>query len=544
MRDTVVIGNIITMDPRRPRARAALVKGGTFAYIGDEATALGLAGEGAEVLDYGEDFVYPGFLEAHTHGYMAGERAVGQAKLADVIPTDYARYAEIIREFIAANPDREVYVAAGWEENDEHVDKAYLDGICADKPLMMQTGGGHSMLLNTCALRWAGIDAAYAGEMGPDQVHVDENGEPDGYICEKPVVDLMPKLPTTFEDAKRYLLAWQDIALSCGLTAVTDAAVELSYRDCARAYHELDEEGKLRLRTFGYLLAPENVADAKAEVARIAADRARYGGEHFQVVGVKVFLDGVMEAHTAWQIADYADAPGYHGLERFNDHDRMVELICEADREGLSVHGHSIGDGATRFMLGCIEEAEAITGDMDQRNVLAHLQFVADEEFGRMGETRTIAAVAPLWTPKEEGDYEMSVAYVGQEMADAAYPIKSFVDAGASVVFHSDYPVSADMGVARSVYMAEVRALPEESRGGMATQRNAGEAINREQALAAMTINVARQWRQEDRMGSIEYGKLANMTVLDCDLIHDDLQKIVDAQVVATIVDGEEVYRA
>ena len=161
-----------------------------------------------------------------------------------------------------------------------------------------------------------------------------------------------------------------------------------------------------------------------------------------------------------------------------------------------------------------------------------------------MGETRTIAAVAPLWTPKEEGDYEMSVAYVGQEMADAAYPIKSFVDAGANVVFHSDYPVSSDMGIARSVYMAEVRALPEESRGGMATQRNAGEAINREQALAAMTINVARQWRQEDRMGSIEYGKLANMTVLDCDLIHDDLQKIVDAQVVATIVDGEEVYRA
>ena len=111
------------------------------------------------------------------------------------------------------------------------------------------------------------------------------------------------------------------------------------------------------------------------------------------------------------------------------------------------------------------------------------------------------------------------------------------------MVFHSDYPVSPLMDVKLSVFMAETRAMPGEEPGELLFQRNAGEAISREQALAAMTINVARQWHQESRMGSIEYGKLANMCVFDCDFLHDDLDKVVQAEIVATIVDGEEVFR-
>ena len=219
----------------------------------------------------------------------------------------------------------------------------------------------------------------------------------------------------------------------------------------------------------------------------------------------------------------------------------MVELITEANREGLSVHAHSVGNGATHFMLDCIEDAEKITGNMDQRNILAHLQYVTDEDIRRMAETGSIPAVPPLWTPKEPGYYEQEVSIVGQELADKAYPIKSFFDAGASVVFHSDYPVSPTMDVQRSIYMAEKRALPE---AGEDTCRNISEAITREQSLRAITINVARQFRQEHRMGSIEFGKLANMTVCDSDFLHDNIEKVLQAMIIATIVDGEEVYKA
>ena len=544
MKQTLIFGNIITMDEKRPFAKAALVKDGVFAFVGSAAEAKRLAAADAEVLDYGENFIYPGFLESHCHGYFAGDRAVGQANLMQVGLTDYVKYREIIKEFIAKNPQRKFYVAAGWAENEEYVTKAYLDDICSDKPLLMQTGGGHSMLLNTKALEWAGIDAAYAKKMGYDLVHVDKNGEPDGYICEAPVMELMPKLSASFEEAKNLLLAWQEIAFKNGYTAVADAGTEIFFKDSARAYHALEEEGKLKLRTYAYILTEDNVDDPKAEVARVAAVRANYSGEYFHVVGIKAFLDGVTEAHTGWQNQDYADQPGYHGVERFNNHDKMVQLIAEADKEGLSVHVHSEGGGATHFMLGCIEDAEKITGDKDQRNVLAHLHFVTEEDIRRMAATGSVPAVPPLWTAKIPGFYDIEVKYVGEELASQSYPIKSFFDAGACPVFHSDYPVSPSFNIPISIYMAETRALPKGMLDGADTRHNVKEAITREQSLRALTINVAHAWHQEHRLGSIEFGKIANMTVYDCDFLHDDIEKVAQANLIATLVDGKEVYKA
>ena len=544
MKQSIILGNIITIDEKRPFAKAALVKDGVFAYIGSVEEAKKLASKDAQVLDYGENYIYPGFLESHSHGYFAGDRLIGQANLAQTGVTNYPRYREIIKEFIAKNPQRQVYMAAGWIENEEYVTKAYLDEICSDKPLIMQTGGGHSMLLNSKALEWAGIDAAYAKRYGYDMVHVDKNGEPDGYICENPLLDIIAILPTSVEDAKNYLLAWQEFAFERGFTAVGDAGTELFSKYAPQAYYELEKEDKLKLRTYAYMMAPDNVADPKAQVASVAADRVRYGGEYFNIVGIKTFLDGVTEAHTGWQNQDYLDQPGYHGVERFNDHDKMVEMLVEADKEGMAVHVHSEGGGATHFMLGCIEDAEKITGDKDQRNVLAHLHFVTDEDIRRTAATGSVPAVAPLWASKFPGMYEQEVSYVGQELADQSYPIKSFYDAGANVVFHSDYPVSPMMDIKLSIYTAEKRDYPKEIFGGATAPRNMKEAITREQSLRAMTINVARQFHQEHRMGSIEFGKVANMTVFDCDFLHDDIEKVGKANIIATIVDGEEVFKA
>ena len=544
MKQTIILGNIITVDEKKPFAKAALVKNGVFAYVGSAEEVKKLACSDAQVLDYGDNYVYPGFLESHCHGHLAGYRAIGQADLMQAGFTDYPKYREIIKEFIAKNPQRQFYMAAGWVENEEYVTKAYLDEICSDKPLIMQTGGGHSMLLNTKAMQWAGIDAAYAKKWGYDLVHVDKDGEPDGYICEGPVFEITPKIPTSLEEIKEYLLAWQEIALKSGFTAVGDAGVEIVHRDAPKAFKELQEEGKLKLRTFAWMYVTDNIADPKAEIARIAAQRAELGGEYFNIIGPKAFLDGVTEAHTGWQNQDYLDEPGYHGAERFNDHDKMVELIVEANKEGMSVHVHSEGGGATHYMLGCIEDAEKITGNMDQRNVLAHLHFVTDEDVHRMAATGSVPAVPPLWTPKVPGMYEQEVAYVGKELADQAYPIKSFYDAGANVVFHSDYPVSPMMDIKLSFYTAEKRNVPKELYGGAMSPRNLDEAISREQSLRAMTINVARQFHQEHRMGSVEFGKIANMTVFDCDFLHDDIEKVGKANIIATIVDGEEVYKA
>ena len=545
MKQTIILGNIITVDEKRPFAKAAIVKNGVFSYIGSVEEAKKLAGADANVLDYGDNYIYPGFMESHCHGYFAGDRLIGQANLGQAsVTTNYPIYREVIKEFIAKNPQKQVYVAAGWVENDEYVTKEFLDEICSEKPVIMQTGGGHSMLLNTKALEWAGIDAEYAKKFGYDMVHVDKNGDPDGYICENPVMEIMHKVPKTVEEAKDYLLGWQEFAFQNGYTSVADAGAEVMYQHSPEAYVELQKEGKLKLRTYAYMYVNDNCPDPKAEVARIAALRAEMSGEYFQIIGIKSFLDGVTEAHTGWQNQDYLDQPGYHGVERFNDHDKMVEMIAEADKEGLSVHVHSEGGGATHFMLGCIEDAIKITGDKDQRNVLAHLHFVTDEDVKRMAETGSVPAVAPLWSPKVPGMTDQEILFVGQELSDQSYPVKSFFDAGANVVFHSDYPVSPMMDIKLSIYTAEKRNYPKEAFGGITAPRNLKEAITREQSLRAMTINVARQFHQEHRLGSIEFGKIANMTVFDCDFLHDDIEKVAQANIVATIVDGEEVYKA
>ena len=543
MKQSIILGNIITMDEKRPFAKAALVKNGVFAYIGNAEEARKLAGEDAQVLDYGEKYIYPGFIDGHAHGCFAGYRAIGQANLAQAgLSTDYAKYREIIKEFIAKNPQRQIYLAAGWIKNEEPITKAYLDEICPDKPLIMNTGDAHSCLLNTKALEWAGVDAEFAKKQGYDLVYVDENGEPTGFICEGPAFAIINKVPVTVEEAKTYILAWQDFAISNGLTATAFAGDDLRFPE-AEAYYQLEQEGKLKLRTYANVIITDNPDDPKAEIANVAAIRAKYANEYYNIIGAKVLLDGVIEAHTGWLLDNYKDQPGYHGVERYNDHDKMVDLIVAADKEGLSVHAHSVGNGATHFMLDCIEDAEKMTGDMDQRNILAHLQYVTDEDIRRLAATNSIACVPPLWTPKMPGNYDMEVAYAGQEWADQAYPIKSFFDAGANVVFHSDYPVSPLLDNKLSIYMAEKRAVPK-SLMDLDTQRNIKEAITREQSLRAITINVARQFHQEHRMGSIEFGKLANMTVYDCDFLHDDAEKVLQANLIATIIDGEEVYKA
>lgn len=544
MMEKLILGNVITMDDSLPRADAIAVRDGIIVKVGTEAEARAAVSDAAEVIDYTGKWVYPGFLEPHTHGMLAGQRAVGQADLSKIIPADYEQYKQVIKEFIESHPGKDMYMAAGWNEDGTYLDHSYLDAILPDKPLIMNTAGGHSCLLNKKAMERFGFDDASVEKYGTALVHVDAEGHPDGYICEEPAIKLLGCLPSTLEDIKAYLLNWQEFALSHGFTGVADAGVELLSPLTIEAYKELADEGKLVVRHYGYLLAADNTADPAALAAEVAQKAEKYNSEYFKVVGIKAFLDGVIEAHTGWLLEDYNDQPGYRGVQRFNDPDKMVELLVSAQKHGLSVHVHSEGDGATHFMLDCIEKAQAITGDKDQRNVLAHLHVVDPEDIRRMGDTHSIPAVAPLWTPVVEGEIEQELAYIGQERSDDSYPIKSFVDCGAKIVFHSDYPITHSIDIPASVFMANTRAIPGTTGEEFEqSKRNTKESIGCKDSLLAVTQNVAYAWGEEDRMGTITPGKLANLTVVDNDLLDGDVMTFYGSEILATIVDGNVVYK-
>lgn len=538
----LLLGNVITMDTATPTAEAVVVEDGVIKYVGSAEEARKKCDNKTIVKDYGTASIYPGFLEGHTHGALASDRF----QQADLTPLNEKEdavmddYVAIMKQYMAEHPGLPIYKGAGWAVRDREPNAAMLDAICPDVPMCLNTEDGHSMWINTAAMKKFGIDKEAVKKYGADCVRVDANGDPTGYLSENPAIELLTKISMTKDECKKGLLMWQDKAFSYGFTAVTEAALNLVSPYTCEAYQELCDEGVWKLRTYAVEVIDEKVPDEKLDSAlnRVLELHNQYNGEYFKVTGTKVFMDGVIEAHTGWLEEEYSDQPGYYGLKRCPEASRVAKIVAFNNRNGMNVHFHSIGDAATRTVTEGIVQAIGETGIKDGRNTVAHLQVVNPASFDLFAKNNIIAVVAPLWVGKFPGEYDITCKYLG-DRAEKEYPIKSFYDAGVKVNFHSDYPISNSLSVARSVYMSVARTGP---RLGAAGIHNPSECITRQQALEAMTQNVAYQWHEENRQGSISVGKLANFAVFDVDFLKADLANIWDTKTIATYVDGKVVF--
>lgn len=542
--EKIYLGNVITMDEKKPSAEAVAVKDGKILYVGSEKIARSLSDSSTEIIDLKGNTIYPGFMEAHCHSLGAG-KLLDKVTYCDLTPGETMDdYLKILSDFVAKYPDRDEYHANGFVEGDVKPEASMLDAICADRPVLMQTNDGHSLLLNTKAMEKYGINKETAKEYGPDTCRVFPDGTPTGYISENPVFDVRAQLKTSIEDGVRALLTAQDFFLSMGYTAVYDAGIEVVVKTAADIYAAAVATGKYRLRTYAGSVIDESCEDIEGAVESIAKMKEKYNCEYFKVIGVKTFSDGVVEGHTALLLEDYNDQPGYKGVARMTDHDKLVRLYTSAALNDISVHVHTIGDGAIRCNLDAIEEAAANTGLMDQRFALAHLQIVDKDDIQRFADLNVVAVVPPLWTPKYPEAFlsvEQEIGYVGEERFENEFPIKSFIDAGAVIAFHTDFPVSQNVNIPNSIHTGVLRRNPGTDES---CARKADEFITRYQSLEALTKNVAYMWHEEDRLGSLETGKIANMTVYDSDFLKDDMEKVGNSKLVCTIVDGEIVFKA
>lgn len=538
----LLLGNVITMDSIAPTAEAIFVEDGIIRYVGSADEARVLCNAKTIVKDYGTASIYPGFLEGHTHGVLAADRTQ-QADLTEVTAMNNAvmdDYVAAMKRYMEENPNLPVYKGAGWTVKDREPNAAMLDAICPDVPMLLNTIDGHSMWINTAAMKAFGIDAEAVSKYGEDCVRVDSEGKPTGYLSENPAIELLGKISMTKDECKKGLLKWQEMAFSNGFTAVTEAGLGLGCPDATQAYQELCDEGLWKLRTYANLVIDENVPDAKLDSAlsRVLAMHSKHNGEYFKIIGTKMFMDGVIEAHTGWLNEEYSDQPGYYGLKRCPESSRVAKIVAFNNKNGMNVHFHSIGDAATHTVVEGVAAAVAETGVRDARNAISHLQIVAPADYQAFADNGIIAVVAPLWASMFPIEYDITCSYIGDRAA-GQYPIKSFFDLGCKVNFHSDYPITPSMSVAESVYMAATRTQPAL---GPACAHNTSECVSREQALRAMTTDCAFQWHEENRQGSIAVGKLANFAIFDKDFLRDNLDAIWDANVLATYVDGQVVY--
>ena len=338
------------------------------------------------------------------------------------------------------------------------------------------------------------------------------------------------------DEYKKALLAFQDVFLSIGVTATFDPMVNYDYgwENVMEAYHQLDIEGKLKLRVHGgyQVFVDKNPV---ADVENGVKCREKFKGDRFAVDNIKILLDGVAESRTAYLLEPYSDSKDDYGLLRF-DLETLTDTIKKANELGITIHIHTIGDGAINVALNAMEKAKTTPAD---RAALTHLQIVNPDDIDRMAKLGVVAVSNPYWFIKEP-DYhtKLSIPYLGEERAENQHPMKSFFDKGIVVTQATDYPVTADLRPTNGIQTAIIRQLP----GKPETLLNPSERVTVEQMIKAATLNGAYQFKCEDTLGSITVGKKADIVILDSDITACEPEHITDAKVLRTMIEGEWVY--
>ncbi|HLE72302.1 MAG TPA: amidohydrolase [Vicinamibacteria bacterium] len=537
-------GAIYTLDSKERWAQSLAVGGGTILYVGDDAGVEAFVGPESRVIELGGKMVLPGFIDSHSHPSGALIQAVA-VSLYDLRSLE--QYLEAVRRFAEENPDKQAVRGSGWSNALFPVTgpmKEDLDAVVSDRPVQLGSGDGHSSWVNSKALELAGITRDTPDPEGGVIERDPSTGEATGTLRESAtglVAAVLP--PFTMEERMAGLLAFQEMAAKDGVTTARVAAIGLSAAgdlDPSEvvAYERLESEGKLRVRFRGSLLLPP---DAPVErIRELVAERERQKEGLFEIDAVKIFVDGVVEGETAYLLEPYLHRPDYRGELLWNP-DHLKEMVAAADREGFIVHIHAIGDAATGLALDAFQFAREKNGPRDARHQVTHLQLVTPSDVKRFASLAIIAVPQPFWFSKG-GFYDaIEAPYLGEERASREYPMKSFFDAGVTVASASDFPVTIPFSPVVGMKMGITRSFdpanPEMVLGPE-------ERVSLDQMIASFTRNGAFAARLEDRLGSLEVGKVGDVVVLDRNLFEVPTDQVGEAKVLLTLFEGREIYRA
>lgn len=539
LKDKIIYGNIITLDDKDTIAEAIYVKDGKIAFVGSHAEVQKFKTGNTLVLDYGNNSVYPGFMDSHIHGSLAAVEIFGYINLAS--GKTLAEYINIMKDYVKKHPEQKTFVGTNWLSQNLNTlpTKKDLDTISTDVQIYLLSEDKHIVCLNSKALEHFNINKETIKQVEVNKVSIGADGEPTGIFTDMASLAIVSSIELPTDVLRRGFIQWQKLAFSLGYTTVLDAAVmeEKQTPLCSR-YSELVSTGLWKLRTYAVYLGATN-KDIKEQVAKIKSYAEKFNSEYFKISGIKLFQDGIIEAQTAWLSEPYVGQPDNYGDQIIKDQNWLVDITSEANKNGLWMHIHSIGDASTHFVVDAMAKSQKQTGIKEPRNIIAHLELVNKEDMVTMGQNNIIACVAPLWIPFVGSYSEAEEKFIGKERRSKICPIKSFIDAKVKTVFHSDYPGCHSASIQDSIFRAVTRYSAQE---GPSSIRGSEEAISRKEALYAMTKNAAYAIREEKRLGTIEVGKIANFTVFDKDFLTCPKEEITKAKVINTIVDGEIVH--
>ncbi len=532
-------GRVWTCDPQQPMAEAVAVAGSRIVAVGRDAEIATFAGSETKVIDLAGRLVLPGFNDAHVHFYIGGD-TLTSVDLRDV--KNPSEFRETLDRFVATRPVGEWILNGSWDqerwETPQLPTAAMIDDVTPDHPVWVNRSDGHMMLANSVAMRLAGVDRHTADVPG-GEITRDAGGNPTGIFKDaaKSLIDHAIPVPSKAH-IRSAILAAQQHALSYGVTSVQDMGVLGSHGaetmvEVLRVYQELDRAGELKIRISAHLPLPEWRRLGNAGIM------SNCNSGRIQIGSVKSFSDGSLGSTTAWFFDPYSDAPHTCGLpsEELIEAEDMYRNLRDADRAGLQLTIHAIGDRANSVILDMCERLVRENGVRDRRTRIEHAQHLRPQDIARFKELNVIASVQPYHCID---DGRWAVRRIGQERARTTYAFRSLMDAGATVAFGSDWwvaPINPLLGIYAAVTRRTIDGCSPD--GWVPEQK-----VSVEDAVRAFTMNAAYASGEESVKGSITPGKLADMVVLSEDIFAIDPVHIADVKVAMTLFDGKIVYRS
>ncbi len=531
---------VFTADPQNPYAEAVAIRGDKILAVGNFQEVEKSVSPTAERIDLEGKTLFPGFIDSHSHSIDGG---------LNLISADASEKTDSLNQLPAFVADAKIsgrgmrgdileilgLPLEFWSHPDV-LNTDFSTGAYANQAVLLRGMDGHTAWANRALLQRAGITADFLNSLSPDQrayYGINKDGQPNGFLVDAGTEKIEPLLPKATPER---LLAAARAALqynySLGITAWLDP---LASENVLQAYKLLADHGELTSQVVAF---PQVLAkDPAAELATVQKTRERYKDvPNLHVTGIKIFADGVVEfpSQTANLTKPYKNT-GRNGDLLF-DPKKFAELCIAADKQGLIIHVHALGDGAVRAALDGIAAARQTNGNSGLPHTLTHEQFVQPEDFPRFRELGVISALQLFWAEASNDTIEIVKPYLDPDVYKWQYPARSILDNGGIISGASDWPVST-ANVFRGIYQAETRKGPE----GIL---DPSQDMPREAMFYAYTRNSARAMNMQDSIGSISVGKSADMILLDRDVLTISPEAMRETKVLWTMVSGKTVYRA